>query len=124
MVKSEAIQSLLHRAFDLAVQRGHEPEDLPAMIASALDTYQPPDQADFVYDELPEGLIDLPTAAEKYGLNRQTLRHWVLNGRLHLYGRLRGSAPGGGFLVVNESEVQAYIHAPRDRGGRPRKVPQ
>ena len=57
------IQDRLHHAFDLAVQRGHDTEVLPAVIESALDTCQPPGQADAVYDELPPGLIDLPSAA-------------------------------------------------------------
>ena len=34
---------------------------------------------DIIYDEVPEGMIDLPSAARKHGLNRATLR--ILAGR-------------------------------------------
>ena len=116
----QIIEDRLHRAFDLAMQRGHDPEDLPAMIESALDTYQPPGQADAVYDELPEGLIDLPAAAERYGVNRQTIHTWIRTGRLQSKGRLRASARGGGFHLLLESDVRDCAASPRSKGGRPK----
>jgi predicted DNA-binding transcriptional regulator AlpA len=76
---------------------------------------------DVVYDELPEGLIDLPSAMRKYSLKRPTLWSWVSKGHLQSYGRLRGSATGGGLILVNEEDLVRYMHAPKPKGGRPRK---
>ena len=74
-----------------------------------------------MHTELPPGTIDVPTALRKYGLNRNTLRAWIDRGCLFPVGRLRGPAVGGGYLVLNEEELQAYIVAPRHPGGRGRK---
>ena len=73
-----------------------------------------------IYDELPEGLIDLPTAAERYKRPRDTFRTWIRRGHIRAVGRLRAASPGGGYLVVRESELVAYFKAPRNPGGRPR----
>ena len=81
----------------------------------------PDDDPDTVYTELPPGLIDLPTAASKYGLNKVTLYRWLTGGRLKRYGRLKAPATGGGYHVMSEDELIAYMSAPRNKGGRPRK---
>ena len=75
-----------------------------------------------VFDGLPPGLIDLPSAARKYSLNKWTLRNWVTKGYLKRYGRLKGSAQGGGFILVGESELRLYMDMPKSKGGRPRKT--
>ena len=46
-----------------------------------------------VYDVLPEGLIDLPAAAVKYGLSRPKMVLWVKRGNLVCHGRLKGQRP-------------------------------
>ena len=74
-----------------------------------------------IYTELPEGLITVPDAGRKYGISRRTIQTWLRKGRLQLRGRLRGPARSGGYMVVDEAELFAYIDAPRDKGGRPRK---
>ena len=74
---------------------------------------------DTVYTELPPGLIDLPSAAKKYGMNRGTLRNWLELGHIKKYGRLKGAATGGGFILLAEQEVMDRINAPR-QSGRPR----
>ena len=71
-----------------------------------------PDDA-LIYREVPEGLIDLPTAVKKYGLKTRTVQDWVSQGHVAVHGRLRAPARGGGYLVVNEEELVAYITAPR-----------
>ena len=81
------------------------------------DNYDP----DTVYAELPEGLITLPEAARKYNVNRRTIQTWLRQNRLERKGRMKGSARGGGFVLVDESELVRYMNAPRSRGGRPRK---
>ena len=74
---------------------------------------------DTVFVELPEGLIDLPSATRKYNVNPSTLHSWVKKGHVRLRGRLKGPAHGGGFLLVREEDVTAYLTAPRRKGGRP-----
>ena len=75
-----------------------------------------------VYDELPPGAIDLPSAARKYELHPKTVHDWVEKGYVKSLGRLRGSARGGGFVIVRENDLMEYIHAPRKKGGRPPKI--
>ena len=72
-----------------------------------------------VYDELPEGLIDLPSAAVKHGLKVDTIYKWVRRGKIPCRGRLKAWARGGGYLVVAETELLDWVNAPTDKGGRP-----
>ena len=72
-----------------------------------------------MFDELPEGLIDLPAAASKYARSRHTLHAWVRQGRLPVVARLKGPARGGGFLLVSESAVVALLEDPPRRGRPP-----
>ena len=76
-----------------------------------------------IYTELPEGLIDLPTAARKYGYPLQTIYMWVHRGRLECRGRLRAPSRGGGYIVVCEQELQNRMASPPNKGGRPKKKP-
>ena len=39
-----------------------------------------PDAAEAIYDELPDELIDLPSACRKYGVNPNTANGWVRRG--------------------------------------------
>ena len=80
------------------------------------DNYDP----DTVYAELPEGLITLPEAARKYNVNRRTIQTWLRQNHITSKGRLRGSARGGGFVLVSEDELVRYIATPK-RIGRPPK---
>ena len=73
-----------------------------------------------IYTELPDGLITVPEAGRKYGISRRTIQGWLRNGKIELRGRLRGSARGGGYMLVNEEEMVAYMNAPR-KMGRPAK---
>ena len=75
----------------------------------------------YIEDDVPEGLIDLPSAAERYSCRIPTLRQWILRGHLKVYGRLRAPAPGHGYLLVSEAELRDHMKAPRNKGGRPRK---
>ena len=75
-----------------------------------------------IYDELPEGLISVPLAIRKYRLRPRTVQDWVKLGRIDLRGRLKAPAPRGGYLVVSEAELVAYMKAPRNKGGRPLKA--
>ena len=75
-----------------------------------------------IYTELPEGLIDLPTAGRKYGCHRARLRNWVMHGHLKVHGRLKAPARGGGYIVVSESELEHRLATVSTKGGRPRKT--
>ena len=74
-----------------------------------------------IYTELPEGLIDLPTAARNYGCQLQRFYMWVRRGQLKAHGRLRASSPGGGYIVVSQTELATRMNTVREKGGRPRK---
>ena len=74
-----------------------------------------------IFTELPEGLIDLPSAQKKYGCTRARFRNWVTKGQLKVHGRLRAPARGGGYLVVSEDELVDRLTASPNKGGRPRK---
>ena len=69
-----------------------------------------------VYEQLPPGMIDLPSASIKYGINGPTLRAWVRRGYLEEIGRLKARSPGGGYIVVWEDDLVARINSPRRRG--------
>ena len=122
-------------AFRVAIERaradGLSFDDLANLITtaandersgSAADSAQP---NDVVYErgQLPEGLIDLPSAArkygEEYGVSADAMGQWVRRGRVAKAGLLRAPAPGGGYLVVRELELLEYMRRPRNKGGRP-----
>ena len=74
-----------------------------------------------IYEELPPGTIDVPTASRKYGIIRNTIRKWINARYVRKVGRLKGRAPGGGYLVVIEDDLIRHKDAPKKKGGRPRK---
>ena len=80
------------------------------------------DDPETVYTELPPGLIDLPSAVRKHGLRSSTVYDWIRHGHVRPQGRLKAPARGGGYLVVREDDLLAYLKAPRNKGGRPRKT--
>ena len=132
--KQAAGESLDHLGVAIgdALESGVSAKEILTMllaVASEQETEQPqlpgfpPERQDSVFDELPEGMIDLPTAAEKYGVPKRNLQAWVYRGRLQSYGRLRGSAPGGGLHIVFEAALQAELAKPVTKGGRRRKDP-
>ncbi len=130
--------ALFEDATDAALRSGLTKEELIALLqtkdpvanngAAVLD-YCPAPLGDNllsddypIFTELPEGFITVPDAGRKYGISRRTIQGWLRTGRLELRGRLRGSARGGGYMVVNETELVTYMNAPRNKGGRPRKT--
>ena len=101
-------------------------------IVGVLDAPETPpeDAGDVIYEpgDLPEGLIDLPSAAarysDKYGVSEDAMRKWVNRGHVAKAGRVRAPARGGGYIVVCESELVEFMAQPRNKGGRPRKRPK
>ena len=118
-----------------ALTEGMTQQQLMGVVLTTVATYTPPvpmspaDEADCedfqaagpdtIYTELPPGLIDLPSAAKKYSINRGTIRHWVKRGNVPSQGRLKGAARGGGYLLIREDDLLKYMVGPRDKGGRP-----
>ena len=121
----------LASAINEALASGVSPSEILHMVAASSSTLaeqpkmsnsSPDDQECPIYTELPEGLIDLPSAARKYHLNVNTLRSWLTKGHLKVFGRLKAPATGGGYLVFSELDLVEYRSAPRNKGGRPRKT--
>ena len=112
-------------AFRAAVERAREdglsPAEMASMITAATETQHPtngdhltdPDNIIYERDELPEGLIDLPSASKKYKIPVDTLRRWVQRGKLPRRGRMRGRSPGGGYIVTVEAEILYCRDNPR-----------
>lgn len=81
------------------------------------DTDTEPDpEIIYLPGELPDGLIDLPTAAKKYRIKPGTLHRWVTLGKLPRRGRLRAPAAGGGYVVTEEAAIPYCQTHPRKRG--------
>ena len=79
-----------------------------------------------IYHEVPDGLIDLPTAAARHGVTRNSLHKRLQTGTLQSYGRLRGKSPGGGSVLLSERELLQIVDsmaANKHHVGRPRNVP-
>ena len=114
-----------HEAFQAAIQRAREEglslADMQSMITASADTERtngsvhPTEPDDVIYEpgNLPEGLIDLPSASKKYGIKVGTLRQWVHVGKLPRKGRLRAPSPGGGYIVTEEAAIPYCRDNPR-----------
>ena len=117
--KREAFRAAIERAR----QDGLSADEMASMITAADNTerspgngsVQPTELDDVIYEpgELPEGLIDLPSASKKYGIKPATLRMWIQRGRLPRCGRLRGPSPGRGYIVTVEADIEYCRDNPR-----------
>ena len=120
-------------AFRAAMERAREDglslDDMASMITAAKNEPQttngvhPTEAGDVIYEpgELPEGLIDLPSASKRYGIPVGTLRAWVHRGKLPRRGRLRAKSPGGGYVVTEEAQI-IYCRDNPQKGGPKRRV--
>ena len=98
-------------------------DDAATLLAEALGAEQPSeDEGVVIYDELPLGLIDLPSASRKYGIAVSTIRNWVNRGHLHKKGLRKAPAQGGGYIAVDERALQSHIANRKVKGGRPKKA--
>ena len=135
----ESANDTSREAFRLAIERaranGLSFDDMAGMITAAAndqlsgssaDSTQPNDVR-YERGQLPDGLIDLPSAArkygEQYGVSADAMRKWINRGRVAKVGLLKAPAPGGGYLVVRELELLEYMRRPRNKGGRPGTAP-
>ena len=110
-IKAEAIADMV------AERTSYHEVATPGDIAEFMDHHQdetPPEpEGAIIYDELPEGLIDLPSASKKYKIPVGTLRSWVRRGKLPHKGRLRARSPGGGYIVTEEDVIVYCRDNPR-----------
>jgi hypothetical protein len=115
--KREAFRAAIERARD----DGLSEAEMAGMITATeydnqpINGVHPVEQGDVIYEpgELPEGLIDLPSASKKYGIRVDTLRRWVQRGKLPRRGRMRARSPGGGYIVTVEAEILYCRDNPR-----------
>ena len=128
-----ALKEDLISVIDQAIDAGLDAETFANMVAERIDMRHPVDDrlaadtvsagaGDILYEsgDLPPGLISLPAAAEVYRRPVGTLRQAVRNGKVRRMGRQKGAAPGG-YVVVSRAELEAWLAAPKNKGGRPRK---
>ena len=75
-----------------------------------------------VMDEVPEGLIDIVSAAAKYGESVANIRQWVYRGSVPQVGWL--SNPKQNIKVVDEAALLYYRDGPRwtNKGGKHQKA--
>jgi len=114
-------REVFRAAMEQAREDGLSLEDMASMITAAKNEPQPPNGVhpngaeNVIYEpgELPEGLIDLPSASKKYGIKVGTLRQWVHVGKLPRRGRMRARAPGGGYIVTEEAMIVYCRDNPR-----------
>ena len=127
MLKSDQLAEDLREAIGVALAAGVSENEILSMVATvAADAEQPElpgfeDEGLPIYTDLPDGLIDLATAAKRYKRSPHLMRTWVYRGHLEERGRLRGRGRNGGSIVVCEEELLKRINAPTNKGGRPRK---
>ena len=98
-----------------------EPGDVPPKnvdyFAQGEIIYEHPDH----FIPMPEGLIDLPSAARKYDINVRVIRNWAYLGKIPIRGRRFAPAAGGGYLVTEEAAIPYCRDNPRKPGPKPRK---
>ena len=122
----ESLNDSKREAFRAAIERAQEDglslDDMASMITAAGTEHfnsngsvHPTEPSDVIYEpgELPGGLIDLPSAAQKYGIPNATLRSWVRLGKLPKCGRVRAKAPGGGYILTREDLIEWVRDNPR-----------
>ena len=118
------VQQQLGSAVASALKSGYDRTAIIRMVTSEIETQAnhdlPHESAEVVYDVLPEGLIDLPSAAKRYGCATARLRTMVHRGKLTARGRLKAPAYGGGYVLLDESEL-AKVMANLPPKGRPKK---
>ena len=59
-----------------------------------------------IYDVLPDGLATLATLEKELGINRRTIRAWIVRGHIPKKGLLKGAARAGGMILVSRRDVR------------------
>jgi transposase len=58
-------------------------------------------------------------AVKRYGIPRSTIYEWVQSGKLRVLGRERAWTRGGGYLILDEVQIQFLVDHRPQRTGRP-----
>ena len=131
----DSLKDSKREVFLAAIERAREDglslDDMASMITAAVNhessnrSVHPTEADDVVYEpgNLPEGLIDLPSASKKYGIPVKTLRSWVHRGKLPRCGRVRARAAGGGYIVTIDDEIPRCRDNPRKPGPKRSATP-
>ena len=90
-----------------AMRRAGFPEETTSQVTTALLA-------------VPEDLITLQEASDKYRRAYDTIARWVQRGHLTEYGRQRFPARGGGKVLISEAELVELLQNP-PKAGRPSK---
>ena len=121
----ESAKDNKREAFRAAIEQAQEDglslDDMASMITAAADkthhngSVHSTELDDVIYEpgELPDGLIDLPSASRKYGIPVRTLQTWIRRGKLPRRGRLRGRAARGGYIVTVDEAIPYCRDHPR-----------
>ena len=120
MHESTQVTEDLRDALEAALAAGTSREEIQEMLQTIpqLTLTEPPypDVVQVYHDDLPEGLIDVPSAAKKYGRSRQAIYSWIASGLLPVVGFLaHGHVPS---KVLREDDVAALV-----TGSRPGDTP-
>ena len=96
----------------------HAEADAEAHCGQQVTPNSPSGDYEVIYppDAVPDGLIDLPSAARKYGIPAQQLYMWVVRGKLPRMGRVKAPAPGKGYILTDEAMIPYCRDNPRKRG--------
>ena len=94
------VEHPLRNAMQQARDAGMDQADMHSMVTDIYSPNQPngsdPTPAsDLVYDELPDGLMDLPAAAKKYNCKMGYRRSMVQHDRIKPMDRIKAPARGG-----------------------------
>ena len=74
-----------------------------------------------IFTTLPYGMIDVPSAARKYQIHRQTIHDWIRYGHLTAVGKLEGHSPGKSSHILMEADLIHHKNTRRPPG-RPKKA--
>ena len=72
-----------------------------------------------IYDSVPDGMATLADAEDQLGINRRTIRAWIVRGHISKTGLLRGPARGGGLILVSPSDVRRFAESRSLKRGIP-----
>ena len=115
-------EELMITLIDTVGEHEARQEPLPGLLPYDEDEPVYKDITNYVYDECPDGLIDLRTAAIELGIAASLLNTWISRGHIKSYGRLKEPAKGDGFHLLKMSEILDYQNFRPRQGGRPRKT--
>ena len=76
---------------------------------------KPSENEEVVYQQAPQGMIDLATAQREYGVNVQTAHTWIRQGDLSVLGRVRGTS--GARILVSEESIARMANSVKKKGG-------